>query len=148
MHFRRGHKTHKSDPRCQSHPDAAPSVAGTQDQDFRDDTERAWSEIVRHVMVAYQALFDPDPEAGGFVVTFPDFHYGVTQGDTLKEAVGMAEDLLAGLISDLVSRNEGLPKPGRRRGRHYRGISLPALQSAKVELYQAFRNSGIRKSEL
>ena len=99
-------------------------------------------------MVTYQALFDPDPEAGGFVVTFADFHYGVTQGDTLKEAVGMAEDLLAGLISDLVSRNEGLPKPGRRRGRHYRAISLPALQSAKVELYQAFRNSGIRKSEL
>ena len=41
-------------------------------------------------MVTYPALFEPDRQAGGFVVTFPDFRYGVTQGDTLEEAAEMA----------------------------------------------------------
>jgi len=99
-------------------------------------------------MVSYPALFEPDRRAGGFVVTFPDFGYGVTQGDTLEEATEMAQDLLEGLISDWVDRGGDLPKPSKRRGRHYRVVSLPALQSAKVELYQAFRTSGMRKAEL
>ena len=98
-------------------------------------------------MIRYPALFEPDREAGGFVVTFPDFRYGVTQGDTLEEAAEMAQDLLEGLISDLIDQSEGVPKPGKRSGRHSRWVSLPALQSAKVELYLAFRESGLRKAE-
>ncbi|MGH9631096.1 MAG: type II toxin-antitoxin system HicB family antitoxin [Bryobacteraceae bacterium] len=99
-------------------------------------------------MVTYLALFDPDREAGGFVVTFPDFGYGVTQGETLEEATELAQDLLAGLCSDLIGKGEDLPKPAKFRGRNYSPVTLPALQSAKVELYRAFRSSGIRKSEL
>jgi len=99
-------------------------------------------------MVTYSALFEPDREAGGFVVTFPDFRYGVTQGETLEEATEMAQDLLAGLISDLIDQGEDLPKPRKHRGRHYRLVSLPTFQSAKVQLYQAFRPSGVRKAEL
>jgi len=45
-------------------------------------------------MVTYPALFEPDHEAGGFVVTFPDFGRGVTQGDAVEEATEMAQDLL------------------------------------------------------
>ena len=99
-------------------------------------------------MVTYPALFGPDRRAGGFVVTFPDFGYGVTQGDTLEEATEMAQDLLEGLISDSIDQGGDLPKPSKRRGRRHRVVSLPALQSAKVELYQAFRASGLRKAEL
>jgi antitoxin HicB len=99
-------------------------------------------------MVTYPALFDPDPKAGGFVVTFPDFRYGVTQGDTVKEALEMAQDLLEGLLLDLIEDGEDLPKASKRRGRHYRPVALPALQSAKVELYLAFRAAGLRKAEL
>ena len=99
-------------------------------------------------MVTYPALFEPDRRACGFVVTFPDFGYGVTQGDTLEEATEMPQDLLEGLISDSIDEGGDLPKPSKRRGRHYRVVSLPALQSAKVELYQAFRASGMRKAEL
>lgn len=98
-------------------------------------------------MITYPAHFEPDADAGGFVVTFPDFRYGATQGDTLGEATEMAQDLLEGLISDLIERGEELPKPRKRRGSAYRLISLLALQSAKAELYQAFRQSQMRKSE-
>lgn len=98
--------------------------------------------------MVYSALFEPDWKAGGFVVTFPDFQYGVTQGETLGEACDMASDLLAGLISDLIEKDEDLPDPCRYRGKQYRPVPLPALQAAKTELYAAFRASGIRKSEL
>ena len=33
-------------------------------------------------MENYLALFEPDLDAGGYVVTLPDFGYGVTQGET------------------------------------------------------------------
>jgi antitoxin HicB len=99
-------------------------------------------------MLQYPALFEPDREAGGYVVTFPDFSFGVTQGETLEEAMSMASELLGILIADCIERDLDLPRPSKRRGRHYRLVSLPALQDAKAMLYQAWRASGLRKAEL
>ena len=79
-------------------------------------------------MVSYQALFQTDRKAGGFVI--------------------MAEDLLATIIGDHIKQGEAIPVATKRRGARWRQISLPALQSAKVELYQAFISSGMRKAEL
>lgn len=99
-------------------------------------------------MVSYPALFEPDAEKGGYVVTFPDFGYGVTQGESMAEADRMARDLLACTIGDFVEVEKDLPKPGSYRGKKYRQVALPAATAMKVELYLAFRKSGIRKSEL
>jgi antitoxin HicB len=99
-------------------------------------------------MVTYYGRFEPDLEAGGFVVTFPDLPWGVTQGDTLEEATFMAEDVIAIILSDFMEKGKDLPKPAKRRGPLLRPVSLPGVQSAKVELYQAFRASGLRKSQL
>ena len=98
-------------------------------------------------MEHYLALFEPDLEAGGYVVTFPDFGYGVTQGETDQEAMEMAQDLLMLTIGDYMREGKPLPAPSRRRGAKYRPVPLPALQSAKVELYTAFLNSGLKKAE-
>lgn len=95
----------------------------------------------------YQALFEA-AEEGGFVVTFPDFGYGVTQAETEAEAMAMATDLLICLISDFIEKGEPLPAAHGHRGRKYRAVRLPALVSAKAELYRSFLASGIRKSEL
>ena len=99
-------------------------------------------------MLQYPALFEPDREAGGYVVTFPDFSFGVTQGETVGEAMLMAADLLKILIADRIESNLDLPRPSKRRGKHYRLVSLPALQYAKAMLHQAWRASGLRKAEL
>lgn len=99
-------------------------------------------------MLQYPALFELDREAGGYVVTFPDFSFGATQGETLEEAMVMAADLLKILIADCIESNLDLPRPSKRRGRHYRLVSLPALQDAKAMLYQAWRASGLRKADL
>jgi antitoxin HicB len=94
----------------------------------------------------YPALFEP-AEEGGFVVTFPDFDWGITQGDTEQEAREMAVDALATMIQEHIRKGEALPPPTRPRGRKVRLIRLPALQEIKAELYVAFRSSGIRKAE-
>lgn len=96
----------------------------------------------------FNARFQPDSKQGGFVVTFPDFDWGVTQGEDEAEANEMAADALALMIQDYIDNGRELPQPRKLRGRNYRTIQLPALQDAKVELYRAFLASGIRKSEL
>ena len=99
-------------------------------------------------MEPYLALFEPDHKAGGYVVTFPDFCYGVTQGETDAEAMEMAQDLLMLTIGDYIRESRPLPMPGRHRGSKFRSVALPALQAAKVDLYGAFLESGLKKAEL
>jgi antitoxin HicB len=99
-------------------------------------------------MFYVNALFEPDTEIGGFVVYFPDFPWGVTQGENEEDAMDMAVDAITMAIEELMRRGEEVPAPTKRRGRKFRVITLPALAVAKVELYRAFRASGIRKSEL
>ncbi len=94
----------------------------------------------------YAALFEPADE-GGFVITIPDFGWGVSQGDTEDEAREMAAALLRTLVQEHIRKGEDLPSPRRPRGKKYRAVRLPALQGAKAELYLAFRASGIRKAE-
>ena len=98
-------------------------------------------------MEHYLALFEPDLKAGGYTVTFPDFGYGVTQGETDEEAMEMAQDLLMLTIGDCIRESKPLPAPRRHRGSKFRPAPLPALQSAKVDLYTAFRESGLKKAE-
>jgi antitoxin HicB len=99
-------------------------------------------------MAQFIALFEPDKEKGGFVVTFPDFDWGVTQGDTEEEAASMAADALTMIIIDYIDKGKQLPAPRKHRGRKYRQVQLPALAAVKTELYIAFVASGIRKAEL
>jgi antitoxin HicB len=99
-------------------------------------------------MFGYCALFEPDPKQGGFVVTFPDLGHGATQGETIEEAMEMAEDLLRSIVGGLMKSGEEFPRAAKHRGKKFCRISLPVLQSAKAELYSAFRASRIRKAEL
>jgi antitoxin HicB len=99
-------------------------------------------------MLTYYARFQPDRESGGYVVTFPDLPYGVTQGDDLEDAQEMARDLLITVLSDLMKRNEPIPEPMARRGRFRKQVTLPLLESLKVRLYEEWRESSLKKSEL
>lgn len=99
-------------------------------------------------MVTYFALFDPDLDSGGFVVTFPDVPGCITQGDNLAEASEMAVDALETMLGYMMSQGEALPPAKVRKGKHMRPVSLSPLKSAKVELYTAFRASALRKAEL
>jgi antitoxin HicB len=95
----------------------------------------------------YTARFEP-AEEGGFVVTIPDFGWGVTQGDTEDEAREMAIALLQTLVEEHVRNGRNLPSPSKPQGRKFHRIRIPALQAAKAELYREFLAAGIRKAEL
>jgi antitoxin HicB len=95
----------------------------------------------------YPAVFDA-AEEGGFIVKFPDFDWGVTQGDTEEEAREMAADAIRTMIRELIRQGKEIPSPGRPRGRKHRMIRLAALDAAKTQLYMAFLGSGIHKAEL
>ena len=99
-------------------------------------------------MVSYFARFTADRRAGGFVATFPGFGIGATQGETIEEALEMAQDLLKSLVQDAIDRGLPLPQTARRRSRNDHQVSLSALQSAKAELYTAFRNTGLSRGAL
>ena len=98
-------------------------------------------------MEHYLALFEPDLKAGGHTVTFPDFGYGVTQGETDEEAMEMAQDLLMLTIGDCIREDKPLPTPARRRGAKFRPVPLPALQSAKVGLFSLRHHSRLDQIE-
>jgi antitoxin HicB len=99
-------------------------------------------------MKHYLGKFTPDLEAGGYVVTFPDFGYGATQGETEAEAMAMAQDLLMLTIGDYIHEGKPLPAARLHKGRRFRAVPLPALQATKVDLYNAFLESELKKAEL
>jgi antitoxin HicB len=94
----------------------------------------------------YPALFRPAPE-GGFVITFPDFDWGITQGDSESDALKMAADAIHTILQEHIRNSEPIPAPSKPRGRNYRLVRLPALDAAKVTLYSVFQSAGISKSE-
>lgn len=57
----------------------------------------------------YTVVFEPDEEAGGYVVTCPALPGLVTEGDTLDEARAMAADAIRGYLESLAK--DGLPPP-------------------------------------
>lgn len=89
---------------------------------------------------------DVEKEPLGYVVTFPDFGFGVTDGDTLEEALTNAVDLLDTLIEMEVLEAKPLPTPSPANGRH---VIMPSPQLAmKAALHNEMIAQGISKSEM
>ena len=79
-------------------------------------------------------------EDGRFVVTFPDFGWGATDGATLEEALDEAKDLLRELIATTIREGQALPEPSRASKR--RPLVVPPLQiTLKAALYEACRQT-------
>ena len=94
----------------------------------------------------YPAEIERD-EDGRFVVAFPDFGWGATDGATRDEALAEAKDLLRELIATTMREGEDLPEPSRagKRG----PLVVPPVQIAlKAALYEAWRQAGISQRRL
>ncbi|MCI8283958.1 MAG: type II toxin-antitoxin system HicB family antitoxin [Firmicutes bacterium] len=59
---------------------------------------------------AYPAIFTP-AEEGGYTVNFPDLEGCFTEGDTLAEAIYMAEDALALILYGYEKDQRHIPAP-------------------------------------
>ena len=60
-------------------------------------------------MLIYPAIFHKAVE-GGYVVVFPDFNDGATEGQTLEQAMEMAEDYIGTYLYDDFVKGKDLPK--------------------------------------
>src|SRR5262252_115690 len=96
--------------------------------------------IKRVAELAYPTQLEPE-EDGGYVVTFPDFGIGVTQGDTREQALAQADDLLETMVANYMAEGWDLPEPSPARGRSF--VRLAPLVAAKAEVYRAMRQTGI-----
>ncbi len=66
----------------------------------------------------YPAVFHPE-EVGGYSVCFPDLLGCITEGDTLAEAMAMAEDALGIYLYSLKEEKEPIPEPSRPESLSY-----------------------------
>ena len=94
-------------------------------------------------MLSYPVKVIEDDNDTFFVVSpdFPELNtYGENKDDALQHAVDAFEEAIAGRIAD----REDIPSPSRGRTR----VTLPTLTAAKVLLYQAMCEEGVRKVDL
>ena len=94
----------------------------------------------------YPAAIERD-EDGRYVVVFPDFGWGATDGATLEEALSEAGDLLRELMVTTMREGKRLPEPSRVDKQQY--LVVPPVSTAlKAALYQAFREAGMSQRRL
>lgn len=97
-------------------------------------------------MFDYPVILEAQPD-GGFVVTFTDIPEGITQGEDEDEALMYAVDALETALSFYVDARKPLPvvsKPAHGQ----KTVRPSALECAKLGVYQAMTEQGIKKSEL
>jgi antitoxin HicB len=97
-------------------------------------------------MIAYPAKFECAKD--GITVTFPDIPEAITCGYSEAEAMEYAVDAIITAFSEYIKRRRDIPQPSKARGKDMRMVILPALEEAKIRLYEAMRQAGVRKAEL
>ena len=82
-----------------------------------------------------------------YLVTFKDVPEAITFGKTENDALLNASDALETGLSFYVDARKPLPKPSKpKRGQKL--VSPSALESAKLGIYQAMMDQGVKKTEL
>lgn len=84
---------------------------------------------------------------GEFMLTCPDLPELTGVGETIEDALQEAVDGIQTTLQTYISDRRDIPAPSaRKRGQYL--ITLPPLAVAKVGLYEAMRNRGMRKADL
>jgi len=94
----------------------------------------------------FEYPIDLKKEIGIFFVAFPDVPEAHTLGDTKEEALDYAVEALEAGLSFYVDEGKPLPKPSAKRGRLTVGPTVKG--SMKLGIYQAMKESGLRKADL
>ena len=96
-------------------------------------------------MFKYPATITKDGR--DLLVTFKDVPEAITFGKTESDALSKAVDALETGLSFYVDARKPLPKPSKAK-RGQKLVSPSSLESAKLGVYQAMMNQGIKKAEL
>jgi len=96
-------------------------------------------------MWAYPLTIEPD-DNGTLLVSFVDIPEAHTFADDEDEVTARATDCALTALEGYMKDRRPIPPPSRELTG--RAVVLPPLAVAKVELYEAMRNAGVRKAEL
>jgi len=92
-----------------------------------------------------QVILTRDFEDGGYVAEVPSLPGCISEGDTKEEALAQAQDALLTVFDAYMRDRRDIPAPSERSGV---SVELPALETAKIELYRAMLTQKVNKSEL
>lgn len=87
----------------------------------------------------YPAIFTP-AEEGGYLVDFPDLESCFTEGDTLQEALEMAQDVLCLVLCNLENNSRPLPQPSNPANIQVKPGAFVSIVEADTDAYRK-RNS-------
>ena len=87
------------------------------------------------------------PDDGSVLVTFADVPEAITFGLHEQEALMQAVDALESGLSFYVDARQPLPTPSKPK-RGQKTVRPSAMECAKLGVYQAMTDQGIRKAEL
>ncbi|MDP1611251.1 MAG: hypothetical protein Q8M11_09345 [Sulfuritalea sp.] len=96
-------------------------------------------------MFDYPVILTPDD--GTVLVTFPDVPEAITFGADTDEALMYAVDALESALSFYVDDRKPLPVPSKAK-RGQKTVRPSALECAKLGVYRAMTEQGIKKAEL
>jgi antitoxin HicB len=96
-------------------------------------------------MWAYPVTIEPD-DNGALLVSFVDIPEAHTFADDEDEIATRATDCALTALEGYMKDRRPIPTPSRELTG--RAVELPPLAVAKIELYEAMRNAGVRKAEL
>jgi antitoxin HicB len=96
-------------------------------------------------MFDYPVILAPDD--GTVLVTFPDVPEAITFGADTDEALFQAVDALESALSFYVDDRKPLPVPSKPK-RGQKTVRPSALECAKLGVYRAMTEQGIKKAEL
>lgn len=96
-------------------------------------------------MFDYPVILTPDD--GTVLVTFPDVPEAITFGADTDEALLQAVDALESALSFYVDDRKPLPVPSKAK-RGQKTVRPSALECAKLGVYRAMTEQGIKKAEL
>ena len=98
------------------------------------------------VTYSYPAELERD-EDGRYVVTFPDFGWGATDGETRAVALSEAQDLLRELLATTMREGNAIPLPSEA-SRQRPSVTPPVSIALKAALYDATLESGLSQRQL
>jgi antitoxin HicB len=107
---------------------------------------KARRRTLERAMYSYPVDLKPDDNET-ILVSFPDVSIAHTFGEDEADALARAVDALETAFIMLISDRQGIPRPSRPR-RGQKMVTLPALSAAKLALYEAMREAGVRKADL
>ena len=96
-------------------------------------------------MSAYPITLEHD--GNSYAVFFTDIPEAITQGETLEQALEMAQDALVTAMDFYFEDKRAVPLPSAMQEGQY-GVTLPPSIWAKVLLLNAVCEQGIRPSEM